>query len=180
MLLISYKWPLLGFRTLNVSISILFCWYICRSVSKGNVTSWNFFKWRPSERNKRETAKQRWRSLSANPCRFKMQCTCADAVCQVLGGWYASLLFSSFQKFDILWTLIWNIYTNMHSLKYFFKYYHSVFANNCFNMILSWLGYRSTYSSKVKNKSGYYDSIHFQYERLCYGWQLTLRIDFES
>lgn len=85
-------------------------------------------------------------------------------------GWYASLLFSSFQKFDIIWTLIWKIYTNMHSLKYFFKYYHSVFANNCFNIILSWLGYRSTYSCKPKNKSGYYDSIHFQHERLCCGW----------
>lgn len=76
----------------------------------------------------------------------------------------------AFKKFDIIWTLIWNIYTNMHSLKYFFKYYHSVFANNCFNIILSWLGYRSTYSSKLQNISRYYDSIHFQYERLCYGW----------
>lgn len=112
-IIIMVSMPLWGFRTLTDSVSILFCWYICRSVSKGNVTSWNFFKWRPSERNKRETAKQRWRSLSANPCRFKMQCTCADAVCQMLSGWYASLLFSSFPK-------IWH-YMNIN-LKYLHKY----------------------------------------------------------
>lgn len=113
-IIIMVSVPLWGFRTLMDSLSILFCWYICRFVSKGNVTSWNFFKWRPSERNKRETAKQRWRSLSANPCRFKMQCTCADAVCQVLSGWYTSLLFSSFPKFDIN-------YMNIN-LKYLHKY----------------------------------------------------------